>query len=68
MHLCLSLAPNKTISVLALLNVFAVGEGGPKIREEVGLLLDVLLAEDGSDGPGRLFSVVEWDATGVSVS
>ncbi len=64
LYLCLlRLAPNEARSVLALLNELALGEGGPEIAEEVGLLLNVALAQDGGDGPGSLLSVVEGDTT-----
>lgn len=46
----------------ALLDELARDEAGPEIAEEVGLLLDVAVAEERGDGPGSFFGVVEGDA------
>lgn len=61
----LALGPDQSTSLLALsrLNVFALRESSPKVSQEVGALLDVLVAKNGGNGPGSLLAVVEGDAT-----
>ena len=67
MQLCFSLAPDQTtlVSVNPLFHKFAVYEAVPQVGEKVRLLLDILPFQDWSDGPGCLFGVVEWDASGL---
>lgn len=59
-----SLGPHEAAAVRAdaLLDELARHEAGPEIAEEVGLLLDVAVAEERGDGPGGFFGVVEGDA------
>lgn len=68
--LFLGLSPNEpaALGADARLDKLAVGKSGPEVREEVGPLLDVLLAQEGGDGPGCLLGMIERNATGGSVS
>jgi hypothetical protein len=56
-----ALGPNQPSRLLALavLNIFALRESSPQIREEVGPLLNVLFAKKGCNGPGSFLAVVE---------
>lgn len=57
--------PNKTPSLLALSrnNKLAGRERLPEVGEEVGPLLNVLVAKQGGNSPGSLLAVVERNAT-----
>jgi hypothetical protein len=59
----LALGPYQTTNLLTLSrhNVLALRERLPQVGEEVGPLLNVLVAKQGCDGPGSFLTVVERD-------
>lgn len=50
-----------------MLDVLEGAENGPELADEVAVVTDVVVADDGLDGLGSLVSLVEGDLTAMGL-